>query len=104
MFIQKRCYQTTHKQSFINQKTKRMLKTIAGLQGVTILSKDAQKKIGGGRESWSCSCTGSVGSWTYDSNVNSQNIQAIASHDVALYCSTGQGTCTVTKNFLEVEP
>ncbi len=26
-----------------------MLKTIAGLQGVTVLSKEAQKKIGGGK-------------------------------------------------------
>jgi hypothetical protein len=33
--------------SLNKQKQKRMLKTIAGLQGVTIMSKDAQKKVTG---------------------------------------------------------
>jgi hypothetical protein len=48
MLIQNRCLSTTHKQLFLkNKNTKRMLKTIAGLQGVTYLSKDAQKKFSG---------------------------------------------------------
>lgn len=37
-----------------------MLKTITGLQGVTILSKEAQKKIGGGKN---CGFKTSSGAW-----------------------------------------
>jgi hypothetical protein len=63
-----------------------MLKTIAGLQGVTILSKDAQKKISGG--TWVCSCTGMPGTWEYTRTPSVTEIY----NDINTYCQHG-GTC-----------
>lgn len=63
-----------------------MLKTIAGLQGVTILSKDAQKKISGG--TWVCSCTGMPGTWEY---TNTPSVDKMIT-DIGIYCTNG-GTC-----------
>ncbi len=56
-----------------------MLKTIAGLQGVTILSKDAQKKVNGG--TITCGFKTTDGTWhrAYDGDGNG------ATRDNALY-------------------
>jgi predicted SprT family Zn-dependent metalloprotease len=82
-------FYTTHKQSFFKQKKqKRMLKTIAGLQGVTVLSKDAQKKIGG-LQRYSCHCIGSVGEWT----ANYPRDTAFIKAEIIESCSSGRGIC-----------
>ncbi len=65
-----------------------MLKTIAGLQGVTVLSKDAQKKIGG-LQRYHCHCNGSVGEWT----ANYPRDTAFIRSEIRKYCSSGHGMC-----------
>lgn len=47
-----------------------MLKTIAGLQGVTILSKDAQKKITGGGECYVLWSDGRISGYYGDTAYN----------------------------------
>ena len=68
-----------------------MLKTIAGLQGVTILSKEAQRQIGG-MQRYSCHCIGSVGEWT----ANYPRDTAIIRREITTYCSSGHGICSRT--------
>lgn len=65
-----------------------MLKTIAGLQGVTILGKNAQKQISGG--TWSCSCSGHAGSWEY--TTDDVSVGELID-DINTYCREG-GSCT----------
>ena len=65
-----------------------MLKTIAGLQGVTVLSKDAQKKIGG-LQAYSCHCIGSVGEWT----ANYPRDTGVIREEIGKYCRSGRGIC-----------
>lgn len=65
-----------------------MLNTIAGLQGVTVLSKDAQKKIGG-LQRYSCHCIGSVGEWTANYPRDTEFIKA----EIKESCSSGHGIC-----------
>lgn len=65
-----------------------MLNTIAGLQGVTVLSKDAQKKIGG-LQRYSCHCIGSVGEWT----ANYPRDTAFIKAEIIESCSSGRGIC-----------
>lgn len=64
-----------------------MLKTIAGLQGVTILGRDAQKKINGGN--WTCSCSGHAGTWEY---LDSPSVGEMVD-DINTYCRNG-GSCS----------
>jgi hypothetical protein len=72
-----------------------MLKTISGLQGVTVLSKDAQKKIKGGQ---SCSYTwqDSNGGWHTEQghcSVGTTGIQGSWGQiHVAAYCHTAHHT------------
>jgi hypothetical protein len=56
------------------------------------LSRTEMKNIIAGTCRTSCSCNGSVGSWTYGST----GPIAIATlrRDVGTYCSSGSGTCT----------
>ena len=69
-----------------------MLKSISTLQGVTTLSKGDQRKIVGGLVRTSCSCTGSVGAWTYDTTGLVPT--SVAIRDIQTYCASGTGHCS----------
>lgn len=62
--------------------------------GAEVLSKDQMKnvmgKMVGGSGTWSCECSGSVGSWTYTSTPSIGDMI----QDIQDYCSSGEGTCT----------
>lgn len=69
-----------------------MLKTIKGLQGVRTLNKSEQKAISGGKQ-MSCSCIGSVGTWTGNYTPGSGQVWA----DIHTYCSSGHGWCNTVQ-------
>ena len=70
-----------------------MTKNFASL-GIA-LSREEAKEVVGGRVVTSCSCRGSVGSWTYTSGklIPASVLEA----DVIAYCPGGNGTCSATE-------
>ncbi len=54
------------------------------------LTRDEMKNVVGGlQQACHCTCSGSVGAWTYTSEPSGSTI----SSNIATYCSTGQATC-----------
>lgn len=69
-----------------------MFKTIKDLQGIKLLTKREQKNVGGGVQ-MSCSCIGSVGSWTGNYTLGRGEVWA----DIHAYCSSGHGWCNTVQ-------
>jgi len=64
------------------------------------LSKEEMKKVMGGKDAAvSCTCSGSVGAWTYTSTPT--GMQSL--DDIATYCSSGYGSCTNGASLMPAE-